>query len=316
MKRKTIILLAVCVLLALFVLGITGVLRMGNEAADGETEQDCLIGMLVTREPLDLFDYEGYFSENADKLLAGGEISREDSAAYQGGLYANPVEQEAGSERYTEYVFNNVEGYALYSAFSGSGENGINYTSGDEAISDSKTHLSYTDGGKCIELEGTIYVTTENGPKAFYFNPVYQAATGELYALAGQGTSFSGDLSEGMSHSTCMKEEQEYSADTASETESVASEIKLTVTYILPPEKLVLIQFDGQNNIISQEEYAPGRLPEKLKPEPGTEYIVLASVNSQGTERELFQRDDEYLEAFFCREDGICVKTSTELIWS
>lgn len=316
MKRKTIILLVVCVLLALFVLGITGVLRMGNGDADGETEQDRLIGMLVTREPLDLFDYEGYFSKNADKLLAGREISREDSAAYQGRLYASPVERETGSERYTEYVFDNVEGYALYSAFSGNGVDGINYTSGDEAISDSKTHLSYTDGGKCIELEGTIYVTTENGPKKFHFNPVYQTAAGELYALAGQGIVFSGDLGEGMSHSICMKEEQKYSTDTVPEPENMTNEIKLTVTYILPPEKLVLIQLDRQNNIISQEEYAPGKLPEKLEPEPGTEYIVLASVNSQGTERELFQRDDEYLDAFFCREDGICVKTSTELIWS
>lgn len=71
----------------------------GCQLARPETvaEVDRLIGVYVTLEPLDLFDFEAYFNDHAKELLAGGgEIGPEDAAAYGGRLYA--VQEEGDTD--------------------------------------------------------------------------------------------------------------------------------------------------------------------------------------------------------------------------
>ena len=157
------------------------------ESINGEV----LIGVFITTEYLDLFDFESYFQDNADKVLSGGEISSSDSAPYEGKLYAILVDDpytnpETGETVTTKkYVFDGIEGIAYFSARYTDEESGMQYwgTGGDDAISDAHTGLHSTDAGDSIEMKGTIYVSTSKGSNVFYYNPVYQTVTGEVYAI-------------------------------------------------------------------------------------------------------------------------------------
>ena len=74
--------------------------------ADAAQNEDLMVGVLVTLEPLDLFDFEAYFNDNAASLAKGGEVSAQDAEKYQNVLFA----EQDGDGR---YVFPEVEGYLI-----------------------------------------------------------------------------------------------------------------------------------------------------------------------------------------------------------
>ena len=84
--KKLSILLSLCLALAL---GGCSMLR--EEAAPAE--EDRLVGIYVTPEYIDTFDFEAYFEDNASQLLSGGgaddgaaDAGAGDAAAVSGGV--------------------------------------------------------------------------------------------------------------------------------------------------------------------------------------------------------------------------------------
>ena len=69
MKNKIGIIILACVLVVSFVLGVTGAVTFAKDEstdnADGASK-DRLIGVFITTEYLDLFDFDSYFQDNAD----------------------------------------------------------------------------------------------------------------------------------------------------------------------------------------------------------------------------------------------------------
>ena len=75
-----------------------------------------LAGVFITREYLDLFDFESYLSDNASTIVNGGEITVEDQEKYNGRLYAvlkprTLTNEETGdTTEHWEYVFEETTG--------------------------------------------------------------------------------------------------------------------------------------------------------------------------------------------------------------
>lgn len=303
MKNKIGIIILACVLVASFILGVTGAVTFAkNEPTDNSdsASKDRLIGVFITTEYLDLFDYEG-------KLYA---ILVDDP-------YTDPETGETVTTK--KYVFDCIEGIAYFSARYTDEESGMQYwgTGGDDAISDAHTAFNSTDAGDSIEMKGTIYVSTSKGSNVFYYNPVYQTATGEVYLMSGQGMSLGGELSTGMSSSRALKEEQTVTVD--GESTTIRSNIEVSTCFMDTPIGAGIIQFDKDGNIISRE-YTAGDLPFKITTSSDTEYIIVEThmKSRDGKEtvtRELFQPDDKSLFAFSCRDDGICIKQYCSIVW-
>lgn len=328
MKNKIGMIILACVLAVSFVLGATGAVTFAtDEPTDnaGDASKDRLIGVFITTEYLDLFDSESYVKDNADKVLSGGEIGSSDSAQYQGKLYAILVDEpytdpETGETATTKkFVFDGIEGISYFAARY-TDENGTQYlgTGYDDAISDAHTGLHYTDAGDGIDMKGTIYVSASKGYDVFYYNPVYQTAAGEVYLVSGQGVSCGGELSAGMSGSQALKEEQTVTIDGKSET--VSSSIEVSICFMDTPIGTSILQFDRDGSIVARVDYAAGALPAEITASPDTEYIIaetrMSSADGKETvTRELFRQDDESLYAFFCREDGICIKQYCSIAW-
>jgi hypothetical protein len=144
----------------------------------------------------------------------------------------------------------------------------------DPAISDGHMSVNVGDDENSTQLEGTIYVSlTGGGTGPFYFNPVYQGADGSVYSTSGDGISSQGIESEGSVMSQTMDYTSTVTENGKTKTESMS--IKLNVSAMHPPEKIVVLQMDGGSGLISRKEYAPGEPPESITPERGAEYLIV-----------------------------------------
>lgn len=319
MKTKNIIIIVCCIILAAFALGATGVIKVANDAAQETSDSDRLIGVLITREYLDLFDSDRFFNDNANKLMNGGEISEADSSKYQGRLYATLIETketiETGeSVTSKEYVFDGIEGIRFFAPYINDELGSYWRTNIDEGITDANTHFNSSDAGESISLKGTIYVASGDNSGSFYFNPVYQSDNGEVYAVSGEGI-FLGDGSvPGDSWSQKITENR--TAKDGDATTSFGTEVEVTVCFMYEPTKTALLQFNSKNELLEKADFTPGNLSEHIDALPDARYMIVETTSTDGISRTLFQREDDFVYAFYCRDDGICIKHGYEVNWS
>lgn len=322
-KRLIIICFILCILFTL-----TGCQLAREDAGEASyIDKDRLIGVLVTREYLDLFDMEGYLNDNIDKLTRGGEISLEgNNSEYQGRLYATLktqvlTEEETGNTMNTkEFVFDSVDGIAFFAATVPATESEDSFiTSGsDEGISDGHSAYNYGDEEDSTTLEGTIYFSPSSTDTIFYINPVFQSADGSVYATTGNGYKVDGMLGEGPSYSTTLSETTTITENGKSKASSISITISLTMMYT--PEKVVLLQMDQNSTIVSRKEYSPGELPESISTESDTAYLIVENYKrdyegNSVISRSIYDSNQETLETFYSRDDGVCVKEWTQINW-
>ncbi|HOG00513.1 MAG TPA: hypothetical protein PK438_01875 [Clostridia bacterium] len=322
MRNKRFYVAAACALTAAFLLGLSGAVALADRDAGEVAGGDRLVGMLVTREHLDLFDAEAYFKDHADELLNGGMIG--ENSAYQGRLYARLIEEfytDADGREHTSkrYTFEGVcEGIALFYADMSDEAGSYMATYGDEGISDGASSLNVTDEGRDIKLEGVIYVLPSRAGVTRYFNPVYQASDGSVYVQAGSGMSTDGFMDEGGAYTHTVSAAQTATENGVTKTDSVS--VGISVRTMFEPVRIRIAQFDEQNALLFAAEYAPGALPESIRPVPGAQYLIVETFKKdpEGEEivsRALYTKESDSLEAFFARADGVCVAQSSALDW-
>lgn len=312
-------------LIGLWTSTLTGC-QLALEGAGDGARGDRLAGVLVTREHLDLFDFEGYLKDNMGKI-SGGEIAIDNPRdRYQGRLYAVLkdrvlTDEDTGEETITkEYVFEEIEGSLYIAATIPEGESGDIYitTGSDRAISDGHSGFFQGDDEEKISLEGIIYISSLEGLGTHFINPVYQDNQGRVYAMEGSGMTINGVEGEGAAFSQTLEETT--TSTEGGKSKKVSTSIKISLETILPPTEIFILQMDKNNSILSSEKYYPGQVPDKLIPKGKTAYIIVETHKKDSTGnmlviRELFSKEDESLSTFFCREDGICIKEWTQLIW-
>lgn len=293
-------------------LSLTGC-QLAREDA-GADSRDRLAGVLVTREYLDLFDMEGYLGDHAEEIMKSGTVNLEGNAGrYEGRLYGKPEGDG--------YVFEGADGMVLMEA-ARTGADGAVYwdACGDDGFSDVHSSVAVGDGEETHKLEGTVYVAAEREEESsvYYINPVYQAGDGSVYVTTGQGvgTTWSGE--EGVELSQSLSDTVSITEKGTETKETVTLDISIVSMYA--PQKIRILQMDGESNCISREEYEPGRVPEELTPERETAYLIVEAEKRDFQGKLLVSRTisgptDETLRTYYAREDGICVARETALHW-
>ena len=322
MKRNLIITLC-C---ALILCALSGC-RLAKEDAGAESGRDRLIGVYITAEYLDLFDYDGYLSDNLSRFQ-GGELTIDESGTqkYQGRLYAvltsrQLLDKETGETTLIqEYVFERPEGipYCVPLIQAAEEENSYIATPSDTAISDGQTNIFIGDDENSVSIDGTIYITPASTMYTYYFNPVYQSADGSVYAAAGNGFMVNHEAySEGAVYSQTLDASTTITENGKVKKDSVS--IKISLSVLFAPEKIVLIQMDADNAILSRAEYEPDEMPEAITPETGMAYIIAETHKRDGMgnikiRRNIYNSDAEAIEAFYARPDGVCIKQQIPII--
>ena len=321
MKRKMMI--AVCC--ALILCALTGC-QLAKESAGTNAYEDRLIGVFITTEYLDLFDFEGYLSDNYNSFQ-GGEINVDGSGTqkYQGRLYAVLVprtltDEETGETTVThEYVFEGIEGilYCVPTIQPSEAENSYIATTSDPAISDGYTSIFVGDDENSVSIDGTIFVAPSKNDHIYYYNPVWQSAEGSVYAVSGDSFMFSSEAhGEGSAYAQTMDATTTITENGKAKKDSISIKISISVMYA--PEKIVILQMDPDNVVISRSEYEPGEMPKDIMLKTDTAYFIVETHKRDDTgnikiHREIYGRDVENIETFFVREDGVCVKHWTQI---
>lgn len=293
-------------------LGCGGCQLADPEQSEQTAEQDRLIGVYATEEYLDLFDYDTYFSDNADKLAGGGEtvVSPQDSEAYWGRVWA--TQKDNG-----DWVFDGLEGLGFYAyRYESEAETGI-ASHLDEGLTGNGMHVTSTDEGESVELEATIY-HVPGGRVRYHFNPVYQTPDGTVYLTAGEGIYLEGATEGEASTNTLSDSVTTTGPDGQSTVTGCAVAVRIEI--MNAPSEIVLLQMDEDSNVLDRKSCAPGQVPESLTPEPGCAYLVV-ETHKTGPEgdmvsRELVDAGSESFSTFRARPDGVCVKRDTTLLWA
>jgi hypothetical protein len=295
----------------MFVLPGSKLARM--EAEEYENDNfDRLIGVFVTNEYLDLFDYEKYYNDNMAKLFDGETILMNDSA-YQGRLYAIVDAQNHN------ITFPGIEGTLYACAQFPTPETVNNFTAlqTDEAISEGDTSVHVSDDEVTITMNGTIYASPDSSNVSMFPNPVYQSEDGRIYAMSGTGTFLGGDL---IGSQVTQTVEKKVNITENGKSKNVNTVIKMTLAVMLPPESIAIAEMDKNNAVLSRTEHTPGMLPETLKPLSETEFLIVEvhKKNQEGkpeVSRTLYDKNSQTIETFYSREDGILIKQHTQIDW-
>ena len=243
MKKLAIALIFV---LALMLPGCS-LLREEGEPADA----DRLVGVYITENYIDSFDFEAYVQDNASSLSGGsGEISREDAAKYTRRIYAEITDGKTSFP---------IEGIAFIAArYEKDGESCTGSDYGDKLA---YVHLSInvSDDMETTVLTGKLFADSGAGHMSAYCNPVYQQADGRVYLVPGEGMSANmGSMTHSLSESceSAKKGERGYGMD-----------ITLEVEGRRPSEKLAVLLYSAEGALLSRTEYAPEEMPEEISAE-------------------------------------------------
>lgn len=320
-KRILSMCLAICMLFTL-----TGC-QLAKEDAGADNNGDRLIGVFVTKKYLDLFDMEGYLNDNVNKLIGGGEITFDgNDSKYQGRLYATLTTRRLTEEKTgdvigsEEFVFDGVEGISYFAATIRTEDEDSYITSGsDEGLSDPQMSIAVDPKEDKTTLKGTIYFSPSYDGNVYYINPVYQSSDGSVYAIAGNGYKVDGMQGEGTSCTTTLSETTTITENGKSKSASIS--IEISISRMLAPEKVAIMQMNHDSAIVSRNEYFPGGLPDTLNMEMATAYLIVETSKHDHTgnlvvTRSIYDRNNESIDTFYCRDDGICVKKLTRLNWT
>lgn len=238
--------IALILVLALMLPGCS-LLREDGEPADA----DRLVGVYITENYIDSFDFEAYVQDNASSLSGGsGEISREDAAKYTRRIYAEITDGKTSFP---------IEGIAFIAArYEKDGES---YTGSDygDKLADVHLSINVSDDMETTVLTGKLFADSGAGHMSAYCNPVYQQADGRVYLVPGEGVSANmGSMTHSLSESceSAKKGERGYGMD-----------ITLEVEGRRPSEKLAVLLYSAEGALLSRTEYAPEEMPEEISAE-------------------------------------------------
>ena len=283
----------------------------GPDAAAGK---DRLIGFYATEKPLDLFDFEAYFNDNAGSLLSGGDvqISPEESAAYGGRLYAERVDVDGR----VEYRFSDLEGDGLF-VYTYEDEAGrVSATGGNGGlISDAR----FAVGGDS-SVEGTMYVVPSHF-FAMYPNPVYQSADGSVYLTAGQGTSMSGDIGFSQGEVMTHTMTETYTETDGEETYEETFTVIFHLSVMFAPEQIVVQQMAHDGTVIRRDSYAPGKVPETIRPTADCAYLIVETLSTAPdqtphADRQLLDGETDSIVTYAANEKVYCRGAYSAIEWA
>lgn len=221
-------------------------LREDGEPADA----DRLVGVYITENYIDSFDFEAYVQDNASSLSGSGEISREDAAKYTRRIYAEITDGKTSFP---------IEGIAFIAArYEKDGESCTGSDYGDK-LADVHLSINVSDDMETTVLTGKLFADSGAGHMSAYCNPVYQQADGRVYLVPGEGVSANmGSMTHSLSESceSAKKGERGYGMD-----------ITLEVEGRRPSEKLAVLLYSAEGALLSRTEYAPEEMPEEISAE-------------------------------------------------
>ena len=296
-------------------------LAVPDAGADGNGDR--LIGAFITSEYLDLYDMEGYLNDHAASLMNNSSITIGNDSRYEGKLVATVDKEGAQSSSEWKISFGDIKGeYILMPVTEDKDGNTFVGNLCSDGVGDPYLNYNVTDDGETQEISATVYQVSGKSEHTQYVNPVFQKENGEIYAMAGNGYSNGVGGSEGNTMAATLSGETTTVENGKTKTEGCKVTVQFATMY--KPVQTVIYQMSETNQVLKQNAYEPSQVPDILKVEAGTAYILEESrkEDSSGntvttrTILDLNSSEDEegrYLEAWYPMDDGLIGKKEVEI---
>lgn len=232
-----------------------------------------------------------------------------DRADENGKIYAEAAEN--GKE--TTYTFPGIDGVPFCNLSAGNGTIASVSSPHDTAVQEK--HIIWSLDGKKenVNLEGTIYISTEIGYYTCHKNPMYQDGKGALYLVPAEGPSAQMDREGTVLTIT----------DSATTTETQSGKafekvvhVQLHIVAKAPSDHVVWSQMSADNRQLSRVEYSADQVPETLTPDADTDFLIVeAYQQGQLAGRTLYQRADSTISTFQLQPGGWFDALYTGILW-
>ena len=102
--------------------------------------------------------------------------------------------------------------------------------------------------------------------------------------------------------------------------ESYAISVTLNYQDMDQIESVTVIAMDDENRILEQNTYTPDEVPKEILPSDQTAYYLVQTrtIDSQGeiiTLREVYGKDQKWIETYVLNDEGIYIGQSTQICW-
>lgn len=310
MKKISAILLVLMLLLSM----------AGCQLARTETEEtnDRMVGVLITRDYLDLFDMEAYLEDNL-KITGGDIVIDGDTSAYEGRIYASFVPKtlygENGETMEDEdLLFSDLEGIHYVAARMKENGEYYNRVYSSDGLLNGKSSYHSTDFEDSVTLEGEIWLVQGTGDLMAYINPVYQDDDGNFYVTPGQGFHSSGDSGTGSLFTQTMEDSS--TVTNGGIITTVSNSITISIGIKPKPLQYRLLQMREDNTILSSDDYTPGEMPQDITVSSDAAYMLLEThQQSSDTVRTIINPDEDHISTLYAGEDGYLLEDITFLHW-
>lgn len=307
MKGKINLKAFLVILVLAFAVGYSGLITFANPNSASSQGGARLVGVLVTEEPLDLFDMEAFVKDHPEKITQGGEIDLQNKAQYQQALYARRTEDQ-------DYDFDGIQGYKIMWIKTDLDGVESDVMAADEAFCQVNMTNHLEDGGQSINLSATIYFTSARDSRPFYTNPIYQDVEGRVFTLPGSAISYEGGDSQGMAFSSKLEEAASLTGPEGYQGWTASIEVNFSGRE--ETKGLALVQFDRNHQVLIKTDFDLDSLPDQVTMEKQTAYAILETQALSGiVTRAVYQKEDQTLSLISPCQDGICLEHPCEIIW-
>lgn len=294
------------IMVSLVMISMISVILSGCQLAVAEAgniaEEDKLVGVFVTEDYIDLFDFKAFSSENSNKLMDGGEVVMD--SKYEGRVYGTINENNPG-----DVVFEGYEGVLFIDT--SYEKDGVIYSRVGSGKQVTQVHISVNDEGNSIE--GTIYAKSAPIILAV-LNPVYMTDDGEIYFTSGSGVSM-GDENGGGSMSMFLTENHTVRVGNNESTESF--KVKINIEGMDDVEYYILKQMDGHDNQVTAEKIYSHDVPSSIQVNDQTRYMMLEKIGIDYEGKPFIERqiinDEGYFHVYFFNESAFAEGHSVQL---
>lgn len=276
---------------------------------------DAMIGAYITEE-------------YPDTTEVGETISIEDgdfSVLYEDEKYFATIDKK-GSESVADWevCFEEIPGIACFAPSYRYGEEEydvVEYTVIDDEVVVKKNHWHSEDNKESYQLDVLIYVEMVEGKEYLYhINPVYQTADGEIYMTSGDGYCIGGGSRDAGFADIKLNTSSEINV--MGEKQTRETDITVNFKIMNKPNKIILHELDLEQQVVKSTEYEPDAIPEEIKGEKNTIYLLVETQRLDFDGNVIAQRDlktaDEngeiQFDTFYTGENGALIKQEITFI--
>lgn len=341
MNRKNRLTLIILAATAIIALGV-GLIFKPTLAQKTEVKSfgDRLIGVFVTKEYVDSFDFDKFIADNGSALISGSSaVSSEDSLRYQKKIYAVKTvtllsEEEGGGYSY-DYSFDGYDGLRCFTVQEKTSRL-VSDATGEFVDDDYITHVGisemecstvirnessdgdYDPDSSELEIDCNLYAFADGESEmlGMYCNPVYQDSEGNVYMLSGQCIFTSNEeISIGTVLSETLDSTYEEKVSSGGSLKEKCT-IKVHLNIVSPPADYTVSRYDSEGELIDSQKIAATGMPSEIRVSDNCDYVVVTGTDKAGASRHTLVAKDSPEYKFYVASKGAYADPKTcTFIW-